>query len=489
MAIKFANNLLVVREKPFVPSQYMDTNHLSAALQYDPAAIEFTTALSTMFSQQQILSTPIIDMTEGKGKVKYIEDMGGSAMGDAWQWDMSVPAPPVRVVENFETGNLAPGIDGTDFRIKLDRDYFTIGDTIYTDVNYNLRVSDSARPYRDGSGWVYTVQYMTDDRTAIYPQAFMAHGAEYKKIGSLYGEGAERANGVNFNTNITLMNYLPDMQRKEYEVTGYANKMVISIATYSTDKAGNPIKLVDEKWISRAEKQFWMDFLMEKENTLMWSRGSNHLKGENGRSLRSLYGFNQQMEWGHNETYTTFSDKLLSEWLMDVFIGRVAGNQRNVTLLTGEMGMRAFDQAYKNNTQGFFMNSDKFTTGSGMDMGFGYQFKRVQLVNGGQVELRHMPSLDVTTTNTMISRKTGYPRQSSTFYALDFSGDNANNMVMVKHKGSMDYGYTVGTANPWGKNGGVMSHQKDSFKIIAQERTGLHIQDITRCGKLELSEF
>lgn len=483
--MKFANQIIVREGRRH--SGMMDSNHLQSLLQEDPAV--FSNVLTKVYASQSIQATPLLDLTEGRGKVKYIEDMEGGN-GDSWTWKQEISPRPAVVLENLESENTTPGIDRTSFRIKLDQDWFRQGSVIAADPIYQVRVSDHVAPYKDGQGWVYTVELVTDDPNQFMPAALLAPGQEYIELYSIYGEKSSRANTVKFDGHIELMGYLSDMQRKEYEVTGYADDRVLVAQNWATDsKSGEPIKLVGEKWINRAEIKFWKDLMVEKENMLMWARGQNDIIGENGYKVRTPYGFDQICSWGHTESYSKFTAKLIREFLMDVFFGRNSFEKRNVVLMTGEYGMMLFDEAFKNETNGLFLNADKFTTGSGMNMGYGYQFTKAYFVNGINITLKHMPSLDVNITKAMRSNRTGYPRRSASFYIADLSGENRDNMWIIKHRSSMKYGYQIGTSAPWELKGGIISNTIDGYKLIARDRCGFFVQDPSRLAKLELKEL
>ena len=100
-----------------------------------------------------------------------------------------------------------------------------------------------------------------------------------------------------------------------------------------------------------------------------------------------------------------------------------------------------------------------------------------------------MPSLDVNITKAMRSTRTGYPRRSASFYIADLSGENRDNMWIIKHRSSMKYGYQIGTSAPWELKGGIISNTIDGYKLIARDRCGFFVQDPSRLAKLELKEL
>jgi len=480
MANLNVSNKLVVSEGKRL-SGMVDTNHLQMFLQESPE--KFNKVLTMAFASRNIQSNPLLELTEGRGKVRFLE---GNT--DFWTWDQQITPRPAVVVENVESST-TPGIDKTSFKIKLDQDWFSQGETITTDKELLIRVSQLVAPYKESNGWVYTVDLLTDNANDFYPTSYLQPGTEYVRMFGVYGEEASQATQLNFEGNIKLMNSLPDMIRKQHTVTGYVEDRVLTVSSAIVDpKTNQVVELSDSKWISRAEVKFWKEVNEEKENSLFYSRGSSHIRGESGYAVRTSYGFKQQLDWGHVESYNTFSEKLLREFLMDVFFGRVSSKNRNVVLLTGEYGFMLFDDAFKRATNGFFMNSDKFVTGSGMDMGYGFQFTKYYTINGGTITLKHLPSLDTRITNTMRSKKTGYPKESATFYILDLSGEAADNLWMVKQRDSLHYGYIIGTRAPWPLKGGQISNAKDGYTMIARDRIGLHIEDVSMTGKLVLSE-
>lgn len=468
---------LVVSEGYYM-SGMTDKNHLSRYIQdYGPE--KFSQIMIQAFSNRQIDSNPLLELTEGQGKVRYL-----SGQSDSWTWDMALSRyKPLRIVENLESGNLTAGLDGIPFRLKLDKDWFTNGDVISCDRR-NTQVRIGEEPiYQESNGFVYTVYLVTDSpATDYYPQKNMASAVEYVKLYSMYPERASQASKLHFLPTAKLLDYLPDMIRLEHEITGYADKRVLMTATAGPD--GTPQN--NPRWFKRAELEFWKTFYKMQNDSLTWGRTSTHLKGESGYNLRTPHGLWQKLDLGNVYHYGKFSIKLLEEYLISIFFGRVDGKNRDVVLLTGEYGMKLFSQAIRDEVGSFglFINSDKAITGTGRDMGFGYQFTKFYPINGGTVTLKWLPSLDTDLTN--FEKGNGaFPPTSATFIILDLSGDNSDNIQLVKHKEAEEYGYIVGTASPFGPlNGSLISNARDGYSMIGKTRCGIHINDLTRTGKL-----
>lgn len=477
-----ASNKLIVREGNRLDGKMVDSNHLNSFMQEDPQM--FNNAIKLIFSQRNIQSDPISELTEGRGKIKMLD--GAS---DYWKWKQAIAPRPARITENLESANTTPGIDGLSFKLKLDQEWFSQGEVLTSDKVHMIRVSSQVAPYRDGNGWVYTMEYLTDDMSAFYPTTLLKVGSEYVSMFSMYPERASQAANLHFESNIELMNNLPDQIRLRHAVSGYVDDKVILVESYDWDyKTNKPIALTGTKWITRAELKFWKEFDSMKGNSLFYSRGSSHLKGESGYNLRTPYGFKQQLEWGNVETYNTLSEKLLREFFMDIFFSRVNMENRNVVMMTGEYGFTLFDEAFKRAAGNFLMTTDKVISGSGMDMGFGYQFTKYRMINGGQITLKHLPSLDTKVTNNMRSLTTGYPKESANFYIMDLSGEGADNLWMVRRPDSLKYGYKVGTSAPWPLKGGAISHEADEYTLIARDRCGIHIEDLSKTAVLKLAE-
>lgn len=480
MAYTNTSNKLIIRESPRL-SGMVDSNHLSRLADESPQLFE--DALYTAFTSMQLPSNPMRELTEGRGKVKILD---GNT--DTWKWKQAIRPRPAVILQNLESTS-TPGLGNSYFKVKLDQDWFSPGEIITSNKEQFVRVSQQAVPYQESGGWVYTVELVTDSPSDFYDPALLAPGAEYVSVNGLYSEQASQATNLHFNGNIELQASLPDMIRLQHKVTGYVEDRVLTFSQYEWNNTTNtPIKLVGQKWISRAEILFWMEMDRQKDDFMFYGRGASSLDGEKGYKTRSHYGFKQQLEWGNVESYSSFTEKMLREYLMDLFIGRVAPENRNVTMLTGEYGMMLFDEAFKRSTGQFIMPADKVIGGTGMDLAYGYQFKRYNLINGGTVTLKRLPYADVNVTNTMRTANTGIPKESATFYILDLSGENQDNLWMVKHADSLHYGYKIGTRAPWPLKGSQISDLEDGYTMIARDRCGIHIRDVSATGMLKLKE-
>ena len=110
--------------------------------------------------------------------------------------------------------------------------------------------------------------------------------------------------------------------------------------------------------------------------------------------------------------------------------------------------------------------------------------------NGAELELIHCPLYDDREINFEIDPLTGFPVESQRFTFLDFSGGEgkSSNIKFFKKKGGYKLGYVSGLQNPYGPaNGEMMSHGGDYYTMIVNDESGVHIEDVTRCGELILA--
>lgn len=474
-------NKLIVSEGEYM-SGMTDTNHLSRYLD-DYAPEKFSQIMINLFMNRQLMANPLLEMTEGKNNVKYL-----SGESDSWTWDIDMGNyHPLIVMENMESTTATPGIDGLPFKLKLDKDWFTNGDVITPDKrNIQFRITDDPI-LKESDGSVYTCVLITSNPgTSFVAQKYFAVGVEYIRLYNIHGERASQFSKLHFTPSAKLMDRLPDQIRIEHEITGYADKRVLKVASASIDENGKPIKLTDGRWFRRAEIEFWKEFYQQVDRSLMWGRGSEHIKGEGGYNIRTPQGLWERLDMGNVYNYSKFSLKLIEDFLLAIFFGRVEGKNRRVVLGTGEWGMQMFDRAIREEVSkfGLFLSSDKMITGTGMDMGYGGQFTKFYPINGGVVELRYMPSLDMDATN--LEKGFGlYPATSASFIILDLSGDSGDNLQLVKHKDAEAYGYIEGTSSPFGTvRGRAVSSPKDGYSMWGQTRCGIHISDLSRTAKL-----
>lgn len=481
MAYTNTSNKLVIREGKRL-SGMIDSNHLSTFANINPQM--FDDALQMAFGFMQYPNDPIRELTQGRMKVRELD-----GTTDTWTWKQAIRPRPAVVLENLESTNSKAGIDRQYFKLKLDQDWFSPGEVLTTDKQHFVRISQQMAPYQESGGWVYTVQLVTDNALDYYPQWLMRPGSEYVNVHGVFSEQSSQATSLHFEQMIELKDQLPDMIRLQHKVTGYVDDRVLQFDQVEVDDStGNVIKVTDTKWISRAELKFWKELDKQKGNMLFWGRGSQDLDGEKGYKTRSPYGFKQQLEWGNVETYGKFDAKLIRDYLMDVHFGRVAGENRNIELMTGEIGMRMFDEAFKDEANKFLIPAQNVIQGTdNMNLTYGYQIKAYRLVNGGTVTLKHLPYLDVDITNNMRDPRDGYPIESKTFYITDLSGEGADNIYMVRMPNTLKYGYVIGTSAPWELKGSVLSNTEDAYTLVARDRCGIWVKDVTRTGILKPS--
>ena len=163
---------------------------------------------------------------------------------------------------------------------------------------------------------------------------------------------------------------------------------------------------------------------------------------------------------------------------------------------TGEIGLRKFDEAINQITQGFFKDMKDYfikTDGSslvpGGPSGLSYTetpWTQYKFKTGGSLTVMHMKAYDDTTFNTLLDEN-GYPLESSRFTFVNYGlGDGfGKNITYLKSTRNASYGYTAGMSNPYGNsNGGMMSHSGDFWTIHRMDIAGIMVKDVTKCGEL-----
>lgn len=474
-------NRLVVQETPYSSEWMMDTNHLRSYLgELKPQQMD--SYINKLFMNRKDHSAPFLTALELKSATQML--LTGTS--DSWSWDFDKPMIPAEVTENLEAGNDTPGLGKEPFRIKLDRDWFTYGDVITADRFSGKQVRvvpDGIHRASDGA-FIYTVQLVTDDETEYYPSNLLQRGQQYRKLFAIYGEYNDQGTKVIHGGKLKMMNSLSGELRTDMSITDWADALTLTVNSVNYDQAGNPVSVNDSRWFKRAEMAAWAQHRRMKEDYLVFAQVGSNMQSPSAYDVSSSMGLWQMLHLGNVNYYSNLTLKKLTESIGDMLYGRVAAEERNVELYTGEAGMILFSNAVQAGVYGLggLIPLEKFVDGRGMAMTFGYQFKGYRMPNGGLITLKHLKTLD--TADTKAERGTGrYSRLSSTFIGLDMSPDQVENLKVVKRDTRQDdyWGYVPGTASPYGPiKGGLSASKKAGYDVWISSRIGLHIQDITK---------
>jgi hypothetical protein len=407
---------------------------------------------------------------------------------DVVEWElMGASDRPLIVMEDVAPTDLRKGIGKSIFELKLDTNWWKVGDVIApANKKYLLRIQ--VAPYKSGKGSVYGVMMHEDDQALYLPNTYVTVGSRFSKLFSTYGEGSDSAGSIHFAMPFSLKTQT-SVIKKEYKITGDAHlKGILEIALM--DETG---KVHDSKWINYADAEFKAQFAREKEMLIWYGRESNTTPDTTGRPVRTGAGIEQLMESGHLHYYNKLTTKLIQEYLMDIFYNRVGFNSRHVVAYTGEYGALALHSALDNDANKFLtQDTSIINDASGSEFNsnakeFGRQFVRYRGPNGIVFDIKYNPCYDDTSKQWLIDPVTGKPAESQkfTFFDLtDKSGDN--NLFLLQ--GVKKSGYVSGLTTPYGASqGAMMSNSEDAYTMIEYEECGVQMIDVSRCGQLRLS--
>lgn len=474
-------NKLVVRQMPW-HANMTEKNHLGAALIAKPDIFEGK--MTQLFTSTRYSDNPLTTMLSPSAR---------TTNSTSWEWDLKgATTRPLVVVENVAVGITTPGKFKSTFPLKLDENWYLPGDVIFpgtANKKYQVRIQEILGTR--GGGTIYSVRPMSDDPQFYIPLKYLSVGTPWAKLFSQYEEAGEQSGSTQYSLPINLTNRM-GRYRKMYEVTGDAANEVLAVKI--PDSKGK----MHDSWIKYAEVEYWEQWYRELERGMWYSRSTDTVLGANGRPVYSGPGIQEMLEDSHVHRYSVLSARLIEEYLMDIFYGRVKpGKGRAVKGFTGEYGMLIFHRAVQEwaAKTGFIQVVDQFivdkTTSAYNEnaLAAGYQFVKYRMANGATLELVHNPLYDDREINFEIDEVSGYPLESMRFTFLDFApGQKGPNVEMVNKNNGFKLGYVHGLQTPYGPvNKGPMAHSGDYYEMHVQKQMGIHIEDVSKCGELILA--
>lgn len=461
-----------------------ELNHLGAALMAKPHVFEGK--MNQLFSAQNYYSdNPLSSIAWKTGAEKTIGTM-------EWEWQLKgASTMPLVCLEKIEPST-TPGQFKTTFLVKLDKNWYQPGDVITPGTagqKYQARVMEEVS--RHGNGFAYVCRLTSDEPMAFLPPVYLEPGQQWAKMYSTYEEGSVQDGSTQYSMPLSLSDSMGKF-RKKYQVTDYASEEVLAVKIADSKGAFH------DSWVKFAEVEYWQQWYRELERAYWYNRKYRSLEGSTGRSVDSFSGVQEKLEDSHLHYYTELTAKLIEEFLLDIFYSRVKpGAGRKIKVFTGEYGMVLFNRAMQDimDKRGWVIANQNFNPVQNASSEYhsnaysiGYQFVQYKMHNGAELELVHNPLYDDRSINFEIDPVTGFPVESMRFTFLDFSGEGGtSNVTLMSKKDGYKFGYVSGLVNPYGPNkGNMMSHSGEYYSMHVSKITGVHIEDITKCGELIL---
>ncbi len=274
-----------------------------------------------------------------------------------YQWylqgsdERNIPLIKASLVESGTAldGTDKPGVGRSQFYMWFPERYFEATSVIvgHYPEDYILRVTED--PVAEGDSFRYTVELITGDDTLFVPVEDLAVGTRWsEEYGLVEQELSKRGNTVHHTAPFKMEN-VTSMIRKNYDVPGnmIAKGKNKPMAFMFIDQEGNK----QTSWIDKLGWDFMTQFRRDKARLLLGGKsnrladGSFGNKGESGNTIRTGFGLYEQMDGGNLLFYNDFDLDMLSDFALDMSVGKLPEDQRDFVLSTGERGLYKFHKA------------------------------------------------------------------------------------------------------------------------------------------------
>ena len=528
MATPVLNNGIFLRDTSYQASSHVDSYHLVNMLK---SSEPMDMGPVDLWAMAQKVEMPLYQFSSFGGKNIISVD---NARGE-YKWQVPVAQDLPYIVEDIESANAAKGVDGTTFKIKLNKRSFGHGDIITYDKYNGLEMYVTAADILPtGDGFIYTVQLVNNDNAKYLDNKYLAAGTKVFRKGSARGEYGERFSdigqyGAGFRE---FYNFVGGAEAHvSYSISSRADLMlkggmkadgtvpVVEIwrnFDKSMDPAINSLESMVQTMGKDAVKRAFDNGQLSKtflttmeaahlskiandiETYLMWGQGGK-IKQDGPDDIRLSVGLWKQLDNSFKRIYnkSSFTLDMFRAELYNFYVGKVdfqgPDPKRQLIVQTGLGGMKMVNEAIKKEAvnSGLVINASEVgaITGKGMDLNFGFAYTSYVIPFLANVKFVLNPAFDNLHTNDIENPLIdGHPLSSYNFIIFDITDNVNENLYLLKLSwdNQLKWFYQNGTMDYMGRSQGFQSSGNfNGYRVMmSQTMPAVWVKDPTKVLKI-----
>jgi hypothetical protein len=528
MATPVLNNGIFLRDTSYQASSNVDSYHLVNMLK---SSEPMDMGPVDLWAMAQKVEMPLYQFSSFGGKNIISVD---NARGE-YKWQVPVAQDLPYIISDIDSDNVTKGVDGTTFKLKLNKRAFGHGDIItydkYNGLEMYVTVSDILPT---GDGFIYTVQLVNNDNAKYLDNKYLASGTKVFRKGSARGEYGERFSdigqyGAGFRE---FYNFVGGAEAHvSYSISSRADLMlkgglkadgtvpVVEIWR-NFEKSMDPsitslesmVQTMGKDAVKRAfdNGQLSRTFLttMEAahlskiandiETYLMWGQGGR-IKQDGPDDIRLSVGLWKQLDNSFKRIYnkSSFTLEMFRAELYNFYVGKVdfqgPDPKRQLIVQTGLGGMKLVNEAIKKEAvnSGLVINASEVgaITGKGMDLNFGFAYTSYVIPFLANVKFVLNPAFDNLHTNDIENPLIdGHPLSSYNFIIFDITDNVNENLYLLKLSwdNQLKWFYQNGTMDYMGRSQGFQSSGNfNGYRVMmSQTMPAVWVKDPTKVLKI-----
>jgi len=522
------NNGIFLRDTSYKASSHIDSYHLVNMLK---SAEPMDMGPVDLWAMTQKVEMPLYQFSSFGGKnVINVDNHRGE-----YKWQVPVAQDLPYIIEDIESGNLTKGVDGTTFKIKLNKRTFGHGDIItydkYNGVEMYITADDIVPT---GDGFIYTVQLVNNDNAKYLENKYLASGTKIFRKGSARGEYGERFSDIgeyaagfrefyNFVGGAEAHVHYSVSSRADLMLKGGMNAdgtvpvteiwrnfgptndpSITSLESMVQIMGKDAVKRAFENgdlsrsFLTKMEAAHLTKIAGDIETYLMWGQGGR-IKQDGPDDMRLSVGLWKQLDNSFKRIYnkSSFSLDLFKSELYNFYAGKVEFKgpdpKRQLVVQTGIGGMKLVNDAIKREAiqSGLVIQAADIgaITGKGMDLNFGYAYTSYVIPFLANVKFVLNPAFDNLHTNDIENPIIdGNPLSSYNFVIFDVTDNVNDNIYMLKLSwdNQLKWFYQNGTMDYMGRTQGFQSSgQFNGYRVfMSQTMPAVWVKDPTKVLKI-----
>lgn len=521
------NNGIFLRDTNYEASSHVDSYHLNNMLR---SADPMDLGPIDIWAMAQKVEMPLYQMSSFGGKnTIMVNNMRGE-----YKWQLPVVQDLPYIVEDIEPLNTTKGIDGSTFKVKINKREFGHGD-IFTYDKYNgaeMYVTvDDVLPM--GDGFIYTVQLVNNDNYKFLDNKYLTCDTKVFRKGSARGEYGERFADIRTGTGYReFYNFVggaeahvhysissrADMQIKggmkadgtipvteiwrtfdkniDPSITSLENMVTVMGKDYV--KSAMQSGTLSRTFLTTLEAAHLSKIARDIETYLMWGHGGR-VKQDGPDDIRLSVGLWKQLDNSFKRVYNRagFSLELFRSEIYNFYAGKVEFEgpdpKRQLIVQTGMAGMKQVNEAILKLAvnSGLVINASQIgaITGSGMDLNFGFAYTSYTIPFLANVKFVLNPAFDNVFANDIENPIIdGFPLSSYSYIIFDVSDTGNDNIFLLKlaWDNQLKWWYQNGTMDYMGRTQGFTSSgQFNGYRVyMSQVYPALFVKDPTKVLKI-----